>query len=96
VPAPVGKTPAHVPVAGRVRRIFRGDEGLRLADEVLFSVAVCRPRDRIPCGGGLWMQLADFEGARYLEVFLEGTPPRCQVVCSQAVVIEAPSDAPHL
>jgi hypothetical protein len=91
---PVEKTPAHVPVVGRVRRIFRGDDALRLADEVRFAVAVCRPGDLIPCGGDFWMYLPQFEGASLMEVFLNGTPPECRVASSQISVIEALTDTP--
>jgi hypothetical protein len=38
------------------------------------------------------MNLADFEAARYMEVFLDGTPPKCHLPCSQRYVIAALSD----
>ena len=70
--AAVATTPAHVPVTGRVRRIFRRDDSLRLGDEVHFSVAVCRPGDRLAPGGDRWMDLWLFERATYMEAYLTG------------------------
>jgi hypothetical protein len=92
--ATVGETPAHVPVIGRVRRIFRGDDCLRLGDEVHFSVAVCRPGDDLAPGGHQWMYVRHLERATYMEAFLDGTPPECQVARSQCFVIPALSNAP--
>jgi hypothetical protein len=94
--AGVGKTPAHVPIVGRVARVFRGDGLLRPGEEVHFSVAVCRPGDSLCPGGDLWMHLQDFETARYMEVFLDGTPPACKVARSQCFAIPAPSDTPSV
>ena len=94
--AGVVKTPAHVPVTGHVRRIFRGDDRLGLGDEVHFKVAVCRPGDSLPPGAGPWRHLRDFEAAKYMEVFLDGTPPECQVVLGQCFVIAAPLDTPSM
>ena len=41
------KTPAAVPVKGRVVRVFRSGGALKIGDEVEFSVHVCRPGDDI-------------------------------------------------
>jgi hypothetical protein len=42
------------------------------------------------------MNLADFKAARYMEAFLDGTPPECQLACSQSFVIAALSDTPSI
>ena len=91
---PVTDTPTYAPVAGCVRRVFRGDERLGLGDEVHFSVAVRRPEDSIRPGGDLWMDLRAFEAAKYMEVFLNGTPPDCELADYRSFVIAGPSDAP--
>jgi hypothetical protein len=94
--ATIAQTPARVPVTGRVRRIFRTDGRLGLGDEVHFSVAVCRPGDCIAPGGDRWMYLWLFERTTYVEAFLDGTPPECQVARSQCFPIPALSDTPSV
>jgi hypothetical protein len=42
------------------------------------------------------MRYEDFQNATYLEVFLDGTPPHCDVARSQRFVIPTLSDAPQV
>jgi len=71
------QTPAAIPVQGCVVRIFRGDSSLSIGDTLAFHVNVCRRDDRIPCGPA-YMLYDEFLRARYLEIFLNGTPPRLE------------------
>src|SRR5262249_8042018 len=89
---PVTHKTAHVPVTGRVRRIFRGDARLGLGDEIHFTVAVLRPGDQPAAGGHSWLNLRDFEAAKCMEVFPNGTPRECAVADLRSLVIASPSD----
>ena len=93
-PRVIGQTPAYVAVSGWVGRVFRGDGAIQPGDLVRFRVAVCRPGDSIPVGGQLWVPLENFAPARYLEVFLNGVPPECEVAGSGYRVIEKFTHAP--
>ena len=94
-PSVVDATPAYLPVRGRVRRVFRGGS-LEPGAELRFTVPVCRRGDEIMPGGDLWMYHEQFQGAKYMEVFLDGTPPECKLACSQCSVVAGLSDLPQL
>lgn len=89
-------TPAHVPVRGVVRRIFRGDGHLHLGDGIQFTVAVCRLRDNVISNGENWLPLSSIVGASFMEVFLNGDPPNCEVACYQYRVINELSESARL
>ena len=91
----VVQTPTHTPVTCRVCRVFCGND-LHVGDTVRFEVSVCREGDDIPAGGVLWSSYDDFQKARYLEAFLEGNPPDCEVACSHTYFIEELSDKPEI
>ena len=69
-------------VRARVKRVFRGHAEITRGDEVRFAVAVCRPGELVR-PGEVFTRLADFNATRYMEVFLNGTPPACCVAASQ-------------
>ena len=89
------QTPAALPVEGRVVRVFRGKGGLSLGQQVTFSVHVCRRGDNI-WPGPKFMRYEDFTGARYMEVFLNGAPPGCEVALDEVSIVERPSRRPQL
>jgi hypothetical protein len=84
-----------VPVAGRVVAVFRGDGKLNSGDEVRFSAAVYRNPNEIPPGGWSWISKDAFSNAEYLEVFLNGEPPNCEVADYQVLVIDTPTQSPR-
>ena len=89
------KTPAAVPVKGRVVRVFRSGGALKVGDEVEFSVHVFRPGDDF-WPGPTFMTYETFMQATHMEVYLNGNPPRCEVSLDECVTIEAPSRRPQL
>ena len=88
------QTPAAIPVEGSVVRIFRGDSSLSIGDKLAFHVNVCRREDRIPCGPA-YMSYETFLQARYLETFLDGTPP-CVEAIDLGLILSAPTRKPQL
>ena len=94
--APSGfQTPAAVYVDGRVVRLFRGDSSLSIGDKLTFEVNVCRRGDRLPLGPS-FMLYDTFLAARYLEAFLNGSPPHCHLALDQCVALSDPTRRPHL
>lgn len=98
----VTEVPRELPVLGAVRisarvaRIFRGRHLLRLGDEVSFEISVCKRMADIPTNGTWWIQAEALARAQFMEVFLEGTPPSCQVALWQSTIIDAPSARPRM
>jgi hypothetical protein len=89
------RTPAVVPVGGRVVRVFRGGGAVRVGDEVRFAVPVCRQGDPIwPGYEFAWYD--DFMRTTHLEVYLDGEPPACEVALDEWVAINGPSYVPRL
>jgi hypothetical protein len=89
------KTPGAVPVKGRVVRVFRSGGALKVGDEVEFSVHVCRRGDDF-WEGPSFMPYETFMEATYMEVYLNGNPPRCEVALDEHVTIETPTRRPQL
>jgi hypothetical protein len=83
-----------VPVQGYVATIFRGDDKLKCGNEVRFSAAVYRNVEEIFPSGWLWTQLDSFNKAEYLEVFLNGVPPDCELADYKILIIDAPTESP--
>ena len=89
------QTPAAIPVEGRVLQIFRGDSSLSLGDELIFDVRVCRESDTLPFGPS-FMLYDRFISTRYMEVFLNGIPPRCNVPLNNCTILSTPTGTPQL
>ena len=89
------KTPAEVPVTGKVVRVFRG--AIRVGDEITFSVHVMRPgdQDRMWCGPS-FLEYETFMHASHIEAFLNGNPPNCELALDEYVVLENPTARPQL
>ncbi len=81
-------------VQGLVVRAFRTDGLLGLGDRVEFPLWVCRRGDE-PTGPAFIYDEA-FSRAEYMEAYLAGTPPKCQLVAYEFCVLEAPTDQPVL
>ena len=77
----------------RVTRVFRGDGRLENGDLLRFAVKFHRagaPDD------GPRLRLADLATLRFVEAFLEGTPPDMRVTAGQLRPISACSDRPQM
>jgi hypothetical protein len=85
-----------VTVEGRVVRVFRTDGRLQVGDRVRFAVSVCRAGAKVPAGGAWWKPAEELAAARFLEAFLDGTPPDCAVALWQSQIVGAPSDVPQM
>jgi hypothetical protein len=75
-------------------RIFRGDSSLSIGDKLTFHVNVCRREDRIPFGP-TYVRYETFVQARYLETFLNGTPP-CLEAIDPGLILSASTRRPQL
>jgi hypothetical protein len=91
----IHETTGIVPVRGRVVTVFRGDNKLRVGDEVRFSAAIYHDPDEVPPGGWSWTHIASFNNAEYFELFLNGKPPLCEVADYTILIIGAPSKTPQ-
>ena len=85
----------HSPVAGQVVRVFRSDGSLSLGQDVTFAVNVCQRGDRIVPGPS-FLFYDNFIRASHMEVFLEGSPPKCKVAMDECIVLEAPTTRPQI
>lgn len=92
----IESTPGDALIRAHVRRVFRGRAALRADDLIHFSVAVYSEGDFIPCGGALWNNRPALERARFMEVFLNGRPPDCELALWQSTIIENLTDVPQM
>lgn len=93
---PAAPTPGPMPLEGVVLRAYRTDGALRVGDHVRLAEHVMRPGDDLPCGGIRWKPHDEVASARYLEAFLNGDPPDCEVALSQSVVLAEPGAGPRM
>ena len=87
---PSGPTEVH----GVVVRVFRTDGRLTAGDHVEFELWVCRSGN-VPTGPAFIYE-EEFARAVYMEVYLAGTPPKCDLAGYEFCVLDAPSDRPML
>ena len=93
---PVEHTPGPMPLEARVVEVYRTDGTLKVGDRVTFAEYVTRAGDEIPDGGIRWKGHDEVMSARYLEAFLNGEPPACEVALSQSVVLSASTGGAQL
>jgi len=86
--------PGDMQVSGRAVRVFRTDGRLAVGDHLAFTLWICRAGDE-PTGPA-YIYYDDFMGASYMEVYLYGSPPDCQLAGYELSVVDAPSDEPKL
>ena len=79
-------------LAGTVVRVFRGDGRLAEGDEICFPIFICRPGDE-PTGPAYVYEEALARNA-FVEAYLFGTPPSCQLAAYEFMLIQAPTDHP--
>jgi hypothetical protein len=93
-PLSIPRVAGDVQVQGRVVRVFRTDGRLALGDCVGFVVFACNPGDE-PTGPA-YIYLDDLTKARYMEIYLYGDPPECELAAYEFTLVSGPSDEPLL
>ena len=83
-----------IQVHGRAVRVFRTDGRVAVGDSLGFALWVCRPGDE-PTGPA-YIYYDDLKTARYMEAYLYGDPPECELAAYEFNVIDTPSDEPTL
>jgi len=79
-------------IAGKVVRVFRTDGRLELGDHIAWTIWVCRPGDE-PTGPAYIYEGA-LARASFIEAYLCGTPPNCELAVYEFTVIDAPTEQP--
>jgi hypothetical protein len=92
----VAHTPSWVPVMATVHRVFRGADLLTPDTQICFDLPVTRPGDDIPFGGLIWVPDSKLRDTDYIEVFLNGTPPKYDVALSQYLLLKEPTNSPRM
>lgn len=95
VPRGFAQRYGNLAIKGRVVRIFKGDSRLKIGDRVEFSVAVIVDPECL-VDGGLALPYDELLRARYLEVCLNGVPPRCDTVIDLYDIVPEPTDSPRI
>jgi hypothetical protein len=89
------QTPAAIPTKARVVRVFRGNGAINVGDEIMFSVHVAGRN------GEVWedfcfLPYETYIQATYMEVFLNGEPPRCEVAQDECIPLVSSTRTPRL
>ena len=84
----------EVRVQGQVVSVFRTDGRLTDGDQIVFKLWVCREGDE-PTGPA-YVYYDDFMHMVYMEAYLYGNPPECELAAYEFCPISAPSDEPIL
>ena len=77
-------------IAGKVVRVFRTDGRLEEGDAISWAIWVCRPGDE-PTGPA-YIYADDLARASFIEVYLRGTPPACDLAAYEFTLIDAPTE----
>jgi hypothetical protein len=88
------RVPSPVEIRGRVVRVFRTDGRLAPGDDVTFALWVCRPREE-PTGPA-YVYEDDFVQATHMEVYLHGSPPKCELAAYEFTLLNGVSDEPTM
>ena len=88
------KVPSDIVLCGQVVRVFRSDGRLGRGDRVGFKIWVCQPGDEIT--GPAFIHHDAFMQASYIEAYLYGTPPDCNLAAYEFAVLSAPTDEPSM
>jgi hypothetical protein len=81
-------------IAGKVVRVFRTDGRLAEGSNVGFEIWVCQPGDE-PTGPA-YIYADTLAKASFLEAYLRGTPPACELAAYEFTAVDAPTDQPVL
>ena len=79
-------------ILGRVIRVFRSDGRLTVGQNVSFKIWVCQPGDE-PTGPA-FVHYEPLMQASHLEIYLFGTPPKCELGAYEFELLNAPTDEP--
>ena len=77
-------------IAGRVVRVFRTDGRLEEGDGITWAIWVCRPGDE-PTGPA-YIYGDDLARASFIEAYLIGTPPACELAAYEYTLIDSPTE----
>ena len=80
-------------ITGKIVRIFRGYRVCRIGDPVNFNVAIKVSSNYCP-SGILWLGFSDLFYNNYMEVYLNGNLPNCNVALYQYKLLETPTEDP--
>lgn len=86
--------PCPVEIQGRVVRVFRTDGRLVPGDGVAFVLWICRRGDE-PTGLA-YVYHDDLVRATHMEVYLHGTPPKCELAAYEFTILNGASDEPTM
>jgi hypothetical protein len=81
---------------GTIVRLFRGAPLLSLGSELSFHIWLGDPDEEEAIGSPPFVIYEDLIRLPYVETYLTGQPPKCEIVCYEFQFIPAPSDAPYL
>jgi hypothetical protein len=95
VPKDVGQSRGELEVKGRVVRIFKGDSKLRTGDLIEFAVGVLIEEGHMPPGRAVFRH-SSLLTARYMEVCLDGDPPKCRTVIDLYSIVPEPTNSPQI
>ena len=87
--------PGQASIEARVGSVFVGDKSL-MGRTVEFEVSTLRRRDEMPTDAILWVFAEGLVPGAWLEVFLNGNPPRCNVALWQNDLIAGPTEKPTM
>ena len=88
------RVPGTIEIPGRVVRVFRTNGRLALGDHVAFMLWVCRPGEE-PTGPA-YVYYDDFIHANHMEVYLHGSPPKCELAAYEFSILDGASDEPTM
>ena|SRR5688572_16088346 len=78
-------------IAGKVVRVFRTDGRLEEGDGITWAIWVCRPGDE-PTGPA-YIYDDDLARASFIEAYLRGTPPACDLAAYEFTLSMPPQRA---
>jgi hypothetical protein len=79
-------------IAGKVVRVFRTDGCLEEGNDIAWTIWVCRPGDE-PTGPA-YIYEEVLARASFIEAYLCGTPPNCELAAYEFTLVDAPSEQP--
>lgn len=84
----------EVRIGGAIVRVFRDASLVSVGDRVWFPIWICQRGDE-PTGPA-YLYEEDLRRKRYIEAYLHGDPPACELVGYECLLLEAPSLEPRL
>jgi len=88
------RIPSDIFLGGQVVRVFRSDGRLESGDRVRFKIWLCQPGDEQT--GPAFIHHDAYTRARYVEAYLHGQPPDCELAGYEFEVLSAPTDEPTM